>query len=175
MDLKVSIHFRRATLADAEKAARLHVLEKDLSWQTLLPVFTKEFSICDQSPDLRIYDLALVGDNIIGYAGARHFDNETDENMYETENPLPTGWYLRGIKVHPDWRRLGLAKQLTLQRLSWLSQRSNKIYVFLDDANKPSLAMYHELGFRELSRGWTFTNPARRVNGNNGLLLLKTI
>lgn len=101
-DVMKNIVIRTATLQDAEKSARLHVLEKDLSWRELLPVFKNEFAICVQNPNLRIYYLAFIGDDLIGYAGAHFYNNAVVENMYDTQDLQPTGWYLRGIKVHPD-------------------------------------------------------------------------
>ena len=127
---------RESNFQDAEKAAKLHVLEKDLSWQTLLPVFAGEFSICSDHPDLRTYFVAFEEDQLIGY---------------------------------------GLAKKLTIKRIDWLFLRAKNIYIFLDDPKKPSLAMYYDLGFKDKSRGWTFTNPHRIANGNDGLLLEMTL
>jgi GNAT superfamily N-acetyltransferase len=165
------ISVRPSLLEDAEKAARLHVFEKDMSWQILLSVFEKEFSLCLKHPELRTYFMAFANDELVSYAGARFYNQQTDENMYGTTALLPTGWYLRGIKVHPDWRRQGLARQMTQQRINWISKRSKTVSVFLDDENKVSLPMYYELGFVEKSRGWTFTEPYRIAQGTRGILL----
>ncbi len=170
-----NITIRTARLEDAEAVAKLHCLEKTTSWQTFMELFRNEFSICTNHPDERTYFLAFSGDELVGYAGARYYQQTSDENMYGTSNLLPSGWYLRGIKTHPDWRRQGLAKTMTLKRLEWLSLRSNLCFVFLDDENKISLPMYFELGFEEVSRGWTFSDATRKAKSTLGILLKKTV
>lgn len=160
-----SLIIRMATAQDIEKVAKLHVLEKNLLWSSAVSVFETEFSICAQYPDLRSYFLCFHESDLISYAGARYYDQLLDENMYGTNDLLPSGWYLRGIRVHPDWRRNGIARKMTIKRLEWLSKRSKQIYVFLDDENKISLPMYYELGFKEQSRGWTFSDTKRKTQG----------
>jgi RimJ/RimL family protein N-acetyltransferase len=162
---------RVATLQDVEKTAQLQAMEKNMPWESLTPTFEAEFSICAAQPKVRIYLLAFSGEELVSYAGARSYNQSIDENMYGTSELLPSGWYLRGIKVHPKWRRKGLAREMTLRRLDWLFQRTNHVYVFLDDENKVSLPMYLDLGFNEVSRGWIFSEPQRIAKGKKGLLL----
>jgi hypothetical protein len=59
---------RQSTDQDSEQASRLHVLEKNLAWRDVLPVFEKEFSICASQPQLRTYFIASIDDKMIGYA-----------------------------------------------------------------------------------------------------------
>jgi predicted N-acetyltransferase YhbS len=91
--------------------------------------------------------------------------------MYGTAQLLPTGWYLRGIKVHPEWRRAGLARELTRRRLDWLSQKTKEVFVFLDDESKVSLPMYHEFGFKLVSKGWEFLSYEQKREDQRGILL----
>ena len=170
-----SLFVRAATLFDVDAAAKLHVLDKDLQWETLVPVFHSEFSRAVALPNDRVYFLVFDNDELIAYAGARSYNPASDENMYNTTELLPEGWYLRGIKVHPDRRRQGLARELTIRRIKWLAERSNHIFVFLDDENKVSLPMYFELGFKEKSRGWNFSDEHRISKGTQGILLERFI
>ncbi len=76
-----SIRYSVATIKDAEAAAKLFVIEKNLSWQEALETFKNEFSFCSENPHQRIYFLAQERDDLLSYAGARHYDSKTDENM----------------------------------------------------------------------------------------------
>ena len=170
-----NIAIRTARLEDAEVVAKLHGLEKATPLSVFIELFRSEFSNCANHPEEKTYFLAFSGHDLVGYAGARFYRQLSDENMYGTTDLLPDGWYLRGIKTHPDWRRRGLAKVMTLKRLEWLSLRADHSFVFLDDENKVTLPMYFELGFEEVSRGWTFSDPARKVKNTLGILLRKKL
>ncbi|MGE4210594.1 MAG: GNAT family N-acetyltransferase [Oligoflexales bacterium] len=166
---------RPARLEDKRAVAELHCLEKSLPLDACIDLFHREFTICASEPEKRTYLLALSDQQLVGYAGARYYDQNKHENMYGTANLLPTGWYLRGIKIHPEWRRRGLARTMTTKRLEWLGARSDHALVFLDDENKVTLPMYFELGFIEVSRGWTFCDPHRVAKNTTGILLRKSI
>lgn len=168
-----NLKFSIATPVDAENASKLFCMEKSISWQEALQTFKDEFLLSSQESSNRIYYLAYLDNELLSFAGARKYEQSTDENMYGTSNLLPSGWYLRGLKVHPDWRRRGLGKEITLLRLKWLSERSDHSFVFLDDENKITVPMYYQLGFKEVSRGWEFSEPNRIAKGKKGLLLKK--
>ncbi len=163
--------FRKATLKDVQAAATLHALEKDTAKIDFEKMFLHEFSACVNSPEKRVYYLAFSENELISYAGARLYEPLVDENMYGTLTPLPAGWYLRGIKVHPQWRRKGLARSMTLKRLEWIKKRASQCYVFLDDENKVTLPMYFDLGFNEVSKGWGYSDPRRASKNTKGILL----
>jgi GNAT superfamily N-acetyltransferase len=109
---------------------------KALERSTALKLFKDEFTLCDTMPDQRVYFLANAPTSLIAYAGAGFYDQKQDENMYGTSQSLPAGWYLRGLKVHPEWRRAGIARELTKRRLSWLAERTNTVFVFLNNENR---------------------------------------
>jgi N-acetylglutamate synthase len=59
------------------------------------------------------------------------------------------------IATHKDYRRKGLARQLTLALLNWGKSNGAKsayLQVVLD--NEPALKLYHSLGFAESYRYW---------------------
>jgi GNAT superfamily N-acetyltransferase len=166
-----SLIFTNATLKDAERAAALFGIGKELDSQIAINLFKGEFLACERLPDQRTYFLANSGDALVAYAGVRFYNQDQDENMYSTTQLLPTGWYLRGLKFHPDWRRMGVAREITNRRLEWLKKRAETIFVFLNDDTKETIPMYHELGFKEVSRGWSFLSSEWKREGQMGILL----
>jgi GNAT superfamily N-acetyltransferase len=137
-------------------------------------LFTKEFSICATNPDRRIYLLAHADEVFAAYAGARFYDQAVDENMYGTKQLLPTGWYLRGLKVHPHWRRIGVAREITKRRLEWLAKKTETVMVFLNDESKETLPMYYDFGFKMISDCWEFIDNKHKREGQRGVLLSLT-
>ncbi len=51
------------------------------------------------------------------------------------------------LAVHPDHRRKGIARQLTLQWLDTVSPFADIAFLEVADDNLPALALYTELGF----------------------------
>ena len=163
--------FRNASISDSEQAAELFSDGKTLERSATIDLFKNEFALCESLPDRRTYILASDGSSLIAYAGARFYDQQQDENMYGTSQLLPTGWYLRGLKVRLDWRRAGVARELTNRRIKWLAERTKVAFVFLNDENKETLPMYREFGFELVSRGWEFLSYDHKRPGQKGVLL----
>lgn len=165
------LNFREATQDDAKACAKLHSIDNPQLIESNIEVFKREFEECEKIPSQRTYFLAFDEKELIAFAGARFYDQDQHENMYKTKKLLPTGWYLRGIRVNRDWQRLGIARLLTQKRLNWLNEKSERVYVYLTDENKETIPMYRELGFEDHSRGWEYLSEEI---DKKGLLLSKT-
>ena len=63
-------------------------------------------------------------------------------------NVAPSGYYLTGVLVDAQWRRRGLAEQLTRTRLEWVWQRTPVCWYFANAGNRPSLDLHAKLGFQ---------------------------
>jgi GNAT superfamily N-acetyltransferase len=166
-----SLTFRPAAPSDAELAAELFLDGKTLDRPAAVELFKNEFFLCETMPDRRTYFLAWDDTSLIAYAGARFYDPQQDESMYGTSQLLPTGWYLRGLKVRTEWRRTGVARELTGRRIEWLATRTQTIFVFLNDEKKETLPMYHQLGFETISTGWEFLEQNHKRLDQRGILL----
>lgn len=80
----------------------------------------------------------------------------------------PAGWYLLGLGVRPERRRLGLGAELTRARLEWLSRRTDYVYYFANSANLASIALHASFGFGEVSRDFWY--PEVSFAGGEGVL-----
>lgn len=60
----------------------------------------------------------------------------------------PDGWYLLGLIVDPRFRRRGVGRRLTEERLRWLRGRTDKVWYFASSANQASIDLHTEFGFR---------------------------
>jgi len=60
----------------------------------------------------------------------------------------PDGWYLLGLVVDPRFRRRGVGRRLTAERLRWLHGRTDRVWYFVSSANQASIDLHTEFGFR---------------------------
>jgi predicted GNAT family acetyltransferase len=57
---------------------------------------------------------------------------------------------LMGVWTHPDYRRRGLSRELLREVCGHLSRRSKTVTLFVNDFNRPAIALYESLGFRRI-------------------------
>ena len=125
--------------------------------------FEKEISnIDDQAKNMLI--VAEIHNKIIGFARAKYFT--PPENS--PKNIAPEGWYLSGIIIHPDHRRMGIASQLTKKRLQWLSDKTPHVFYFANAKNTPSIDLHEKFGFHEITRDFIY--PGVTFEGGIGIL-----
>jgi ribosomal protein S18 acetylase RimI-like enzyme len=99
-----------------------------------------------------------------GYGELGRFDPPGDA----PSNHAPAGWYLQGLVVGPQWRRLGLGAELTRRRLEWLAARAEAAYYFANSRNLATIALHARFGFEELSRDFWY--PGVTFTGGEGVL-----
>ncbi|MCI0746907.1 MAG: GNAT family N-acetyltransferase [Verrucomicrobia subdivision 3 bacterium] len=108
--------------------------------------------------------LARWRGRVIGFAKCGRFVPPNDAPL----NSAPEGWYLLGLVVVPEYRRRGVGFQLTKTRLGWIATRSATAYYFANAKNRVSIALHSRLGFRELTRDFSF--PGAEFDGGTGVL-----
>jgi GNAT superfamily N-acetyltransferase len=59
----------------------------------------------------------------------------------------PTGWYLQGVVVGPEWRRRGIGRALVEARLAWLAGRGDACFYVANAANRASIALHDAFDF----------------------------
>jgi predicted GNAT family acetyltransferase len=57
---------------------------------------------------------------------------------------------LMGVWTHPSYRRRGLSKELLREVCGHLSRRSKTVTLFVNDFNRPAVALYETLGFQRI-------------------------
>jgi ribosomal protein S18 acetylase RimI-like enzyme len=104
-----------------------------------------------ENPD-RYIAVACAGDEVIGYGGV----NKHQLSPGMPADTAPSGYYLIGLIVAPDWRRHGIGELLTLDRMRWTAERADEIYCFANLANGPTLDLHERLRFEEVTRDFSF-------------------
>jgi ribosomal protein S18 acetylase RimI-like enzyme len=104
------------------------------------------------------------GGPIVGYGRARRFGPPPDAPA----NVAPAGYYLTGLLVSPACRRQGIGEQLSRARMAWVATRATEVWFFANAANVASLRLHHQLGFREVTRDFTY--PGVTFTGGVGVL-----
>jgi len=118
--------------------------------------------------DLSALDRLLVvaedAGRIICYGRAMHFRRAADAPA----DSVPTGYYLVGLVVDASCRRSGVGSELTRARLAWISGRATEAWYFANARNTASIALHVHLGFREVTREFSF--PGLSFDGSEGIL-----
>jgi ribosomal protein S18 acetylase RimI-like enzyme len=118
--------------------------------------------------DLEMSDQRLVVANadgaIIGYGRARLFVPASDAPA----DTAPRGYYLTGMYVSPDHRRLGAGTALIRSRLAWIAERDPDAWYFANAQNAGSIELHRRFGFQEVSRAFSF--PGVTFDGGEGIL-----
>ena len=117
-----------------------------------------------EHPD-RYTVVACADDLVVGYASVFRHDL-TPEHPAGT---APSGYYLVGLIIAPDWRRQGIGELLTLDRMRWTASRADTIWYFANVANGATLDLHQRLGFEEVTRDFTFPNAP--LQPGTGVLL----
>jgi ribosomal protein S18 acetylase RimI-like enzyme len=75
-------------------------------------------------------------------------------------------YLIANVATHPDWRRRGIGRQLTLAAMQRAAQRhSYATWLHVRDDNPGAIALYDSLGFQELARRTMWqANPDRNAS-----------
>jgi len=91
------------------------------------------------------------------------------------EAGIPDGWYLTGVEVLAAFRRGGIGRGMTLHRLAWLRERTDRVYYFTGEGNAPSLDLHHALGFEIVARGVSIPLPPPFSNEERHVIAMKRL
>lgn len=125
----------------------------------------KDRLLSDLHDPTRYSIVACVETDVVGYAAVIHHEVSPDD----PPTTAPTGYYLVGLIVSPDWRRHGIGELLTTERIRWTAERANAVYYFANVANAPILDLHESFGFTEVTRDFTF--PRAPLKPGTGILL----
>jgi ribosomal protein S18 acetylase RimI-like enzyme len=154
---------RRAGVADLPGAARIIAVREGREPEGELERLKLELAD-DRDPPRSVVWVAAIGDRVVGFARAGYFAPPPES----PEDVAPEGWYLLGLIVDPEFRRRGLGLLLTRARLEWIAERGRKAYYFASARNLVTLSLHQRLGFREITRAFSF--PGASFTGGVGVL-----
>ena len=89
--------------------------------------------------------VALKNEKIIGFSKVG-FRNAIVNDFPD----LIKGWYLTGITIHPNSRRIGVARLLVQTRMDWLKDKTDEVYYWSSKNNRASEELHRKFGFREI-------------------------
>lgn len=95
--------------------------------------------------------------------------DDTDEPVAVARGVLlsPDELWLQGIRVHPDWRRRGIASELGTSLQKWGAQQKAKVaLLMIEDWNEAARDQVTHLGFRETTtwlRAFQTTKHSGRI------------
>ena len=153
---------RPATLSDVPGCAALLALRDGAANTDWTPRL--EFWLASGQ---QIFVAALKGE-IIGYARLAW-----QTPVANGGRNAPDGYYLSGIIVDPRYRRRGIGRALTEARCEWTRGRGEPTYFVVNAANRASMDLHRELGFRELTRDFDF--PGVSFSGREGGVLFGAV
>lgn len=104
---------------------------------------------------------------IIGFGRSIYYDLKKIQVPY----PAPSGWYLMGVVVKPEFRRHGIGRRITEERLMRISKNSTDAYCIVNSDNQISIKLHEELGFKKISEGEGFLKV--KFDGGKGYLFKK--
>jgi len=146
-----NLTIREAIISDAGQLARIKSEVEGGNPEEHLKAFNKGLSKEDMTNE-HLLLVAEIDDRVIGYGRASYFT--IPENP--PANIVPEGWYLMGVVVFPDFRRMGIGTELTGARLNWIKARASQAFYFTKIDHRASIDLHRQFGFVEVTRDFTF-------------------
>jgi ribosomal protein S18 acetylase RimI-like enzyme len=161
------VGYRMAEANDAEQIARLTAMREGTpeNFAVYLERISKELSMSPSSWIL----VAEIEKTIVGFGRAAYFDTKTIKPRF----PSPSGWYLMGVIVKPEFRRKRIADALTKLRIARISKIAQEVYFVVNAGNRVSIELHEQLGFIRINEAEGFLNIS--FEGNKGYLFKKEI
>ncbi len=141
------VSIRPARHADAPELVRIHVEREKTAPEPVLPLVQDEIRAMETGEERYVCVAELEG-RVVAYARCGRM-------RWKQRSPLPHGWYLTGVAVSEAFRRRGVGRLLTEHRLAWLDKRTDTVYYFAAEANRPSIALHEPYGFKVVESGLT--------------------
>ncbi len=148
---------REATLHDTEAIARLTVQEYGGSFARHDVNLTHELLESEDDPEQLIL-VAATPATILGYARAMY--HRPPPEWRQRRDVAPQGWYLSGVLIAPNVRRMGLGSLLTQARLAHVFHHTDEVLYFTHQENVGSIELHRALGFEETGRGLRFAGAS---------------
>ncbi len=104
------------------------------------------------------------GDETVGFGRVVRFEPPAGAGS----NMASAGWYLGGVLVDPRFRRHGIGRRLTEERLAWVARRARRAYYVASVLNRASIDLHAALGFVELVKD--IVQPGVTFTGGHGSL-----
>jgi ribosomal protein S18 acetylase RimI-like enzyme len=143
--LPVGCVVRPAESHDTAAIARLTSQRSGIALDACVERTERQFRADAAQQNLTV--VAEIQGGVIGFGRARDL-RRTAIGPFDA----PEGWYLLGVIVAPEFRRLGIATELTRVRLRWVADRSHEVFYFANSLNLASIDMHRNLGFVETRR-----------------------
>jgi ribosomal protein S18 acetylase RimI-like enzyme len=162
---RYDLYLRQAVFEDYIEAAKIMTDREGekANHQKNLEYFKKHFG---KRSEVSEYFMACIVDRndpdsiekIIGYSHIEYCDFKTEEYRKYKNINCPSGWYLLGLGIYPEYRRLGIGTKLTEIRMQWAKEHSNenKVYFYTNPKNITSQEFHKEMGFKKIKGEWFF-------------------
>ena len=166
----IQVQIRAAVPSDSCEIAEIHAQRHGIESQDVLLDARREIEAIEKGDQLRYCCVAEIHQELIGYGKAAMKEYEADA----ASRSAPTGWYLTGLVVSPNYRRRGVGLAITKDRLKHLEQLgATEVWYFASAVNRVTIALHQDLGFQEVTRN--FEIPGVSFTGGTGILFRKSL
>lgn len=167
--IAAGVTYRLAALADAGTIAALTVEREGGRFPTFLFTVNKQLKDNGLGEDFALF-VAVKDNEVIGFGRVAKHDPEKSPSPY----PSPAGWYLLGMIVRKDFRRMGIGSGLVRARFDWLKSKDvSEVYSMVSSENRTSIDLHTSLGFRIVQEGAGFCSVT--FDCGKGYLLCKEL
>jgi GNAT superfamily N-acetyltransferase len=142
-----------ARAQDAEGIARLIVQRNGTSITEARARCADELRTLADSD--RILLVAECEARVIAFGRATYVERDRS-SAQDSAGLRPEGWYLTGLIVDADYRRLGVGHELSRRRLEWIARQATQAFYFSNSNNRPSIDLHARFGFKESIRDFSF-------------------
>ncbi len=150
--LAEGVHYRAMVWDDIGAIARISAEREGTDVGTHVERISAEFTR-ETGADERQLLIAVKESEVIGFGRIRKVGPDESSRAY----PSPEGWYLLGLIVCGQYRRMGVGRALSLARFDWLRSRGvSQVFSFFSAENRTSIDFHKSLGFDVVQEGSGF-------------------